>query len=332
VEVTLDRLEMVFPMPTRPVDGLIRLRRRGGRQGGDHKAGVVASGPHLGFEDAPPWLGPGRRRRGTLGIQAAAVWRVGVMGLCKGRRLLVQMACCLEDGFGGAEQDRMACEAEDESDERPRRASLDHLRGGAMAVAADPDRGLGPVATQNGQEPDQDHRLLRTGGPCARAKAGGHPRAGEPCKDQERQIAIVLVIMIIERELLLSVGRIVCMIEVEHDGRRRLRVAGDAVGAQRPGEPIEVLTIHTVCKPREGWRTRQVLLGSQGRTLTPQLKQWIATAAVGSMAVGIAGGNVIATLGQEVAEWMSNVGGMAGIVDGGRQACGEANLAIDATE
>ena len=229
------------------------------------------------------------------------------MSLGKGGPLLVQMACFLEDGFGVAEQDRMACEAEDEIDAMPMRESLDHLRGWRNGyVAADQDRGLGPVATQQGQEPDQDHRMLRTGGPCARAKAGGHQRAGEPFKDQERQIVIVLIIMIIERELLLSVGRIVCMIEVEHDGRRRLRVAGDEVGSQRPGEPREVLTIHTVCKPREGWRTRQVLLGSQGRTLSPQLKQWIATEAVGIIAVGIAGGHLIDTLGQEVAEWVIN--------------------------
>jgi len=152
------------------------------------------------------------------------------MRVCKGALLLVQMACFLEDGFGVAEQDRIACEAEDEIDEMPMREYLDHLRGGEMAVAADQDMGLGPVATQKGQEPDQDHRILRTGGPCARAKAGGHQRAGEPFKDQERQIAIVLIIMIIERELLLSVGRIVCMIQVEHDGRVGARPPVDHLG------------------------------------------------------------------------------------------------------
>jgi hypothetical protein len=87
-----------------------------------------------------------------------------------------------------------------------------------------------------------------------------------------------------------------------------------------------------VFKPREGWRTRQVLLGSQGRTLNPQLQQWSATEAVSIIAVGIAGGNVIDTLGQEVTEWVIHGGGMACLLDGGRQACGEANLAIDATE
>jgi hypothetical protein len=127
-------------------------------------------------------------------------------------------------------------------------------------------------------------------------------------------------------------GRIVRVIQVEHDGRRRLRVAGDEVGAQRLGQPIEVLPVHAVFKPREGRRTRQILLWSQREALHTELKQRIATEAVGIIAVGIAGGNLIDTLGQEVAEWVINVGWMACIVDGGRQACGEANLAIDAAE
>jgi len=37
-------------------------------------------------------------------------------------------------------------------------------------------------------------------------------------------------------------------------------------------------------------------------------------------------------LGQEVAQGMINVGRMACVVYGGREACGEANLAIDAAE
>src|SRR5262249_40689263 len=85
-------------------------------------------------------------------------------------------------------------------------------------------------------------------------------------------------------------------------------------------------------KPREGRRTRQVLLGSQGEVLHAQLKQRVVTEAVGVIAVRIAGGELIDTLGQEVAQGVINVGGMTCIVDGGREACGEANLAIDAAE
>jgi hypothetical protein len=122
------------------------------------------------------------------------------------------------------------------------------------------------------------------------------------------------------------------VIQVEHDSRRRLWVAGDEVGHQRLGQPIEVFPVHAVCKPREGRRTRQVLLWSQGEVLHAQLKQRVATEAVGVMAVRIAGGELIDTLGQEVAQGVINVGGMTWIVDGGREACGEANLAIDAAE
>ena len=59
---------------------------------------------------------------------------------------------------------------------------LDHLRCGEMAVPADQDMGPGPVATQEGEEPDQDHRVLRAGRPRPRAEAGRHQRAGEPFK------------------------------------------------------------------------------------------------------------------------------------------------------
>ena len=54
VEVTLDRLDIVFTIPTRTVDVLIHALRGGGRQGGDDKAWIVASGHHFGFEDDPP--------------------------------------------------------------------------------------------------------------------------------------------------------------------------------------------------------------------------------------------------------------------------------------
>src|SRR5215471_13428752 len=138
--------------------------------------------------------------------------------------------------------------------------------------------------------------------------------------------------MIVEREFLLPVGGIVGVIEVQDYGCRRLRVARDKVGYQRLGQPIEVLPVHTVFKPREGRRTRQVLLWSQGEALHAQLKQRVATEAVGVMAVRIAGGELIDPLSQEVSQRVINGGGMACIVDGGREACGEANLAIDAAE
>jgi hypothetical protein len=87
-----------------------------------------------------------------------------------------------------------------------------------------------------------------------------------------------------------------------------------------------------VFKPREGRRTREVLLWSQWGALHAQLKQGIATKAVGIIAVRIARGDLIDTLGQEVAQGVINVGRMARIVYGCCEACGKANLTIDAAE
>src|SRR6266436_3523336 len=81
----------------------------------------------------------------------------------------------------------------------------------------------------------------------------------------------MLLIMVVEREFLRPGGRIVRGIEVEHHGGRRVRVARDAVCSQRRREPREVLPVHTVCKPRAGRGTREVLLWSQGGRSTPSV-------------------------------------------------------------
>lgn len=138
--------------------------------------------------------------------------------------------------------------------------------------------------------------------------------------------------MIVEGKLLLSVGRIVGVIQVEHDGRRRLRVAVNAVRHQRLGQPLEVLPGHAVFKPRKGRGTRQVLRWRQRAALHTQLKERGVTQAGGIIAVRVAGGDLREPLGQEVAQGVIDVGGMTGVVDSGREACGEAHLAIDATQ
>ena len=96
------------------------------------------------------------------------------MSLREGRPLLVQPPCLLDDGCGVTQQDRIAGEAKDEITQVPMGEHLEHFRGGTMAIAPDEDRGPGPVAPQQGEEPDQDHRILHASGPCARAEAGRH--------------------------------------------------------------------------------------------------------------------------------------------------------------
>ena len=115
--------------------------------------------------------------KAKLGIETAAVGRARMMGLRQGSSLLVQTARLLHDRCGVAQQDRIAGQAKDEIDQVPMGQHLDHLRGSEMAISTDQDMSPGPVATQEGQKPDQDHRVLRASRPCPRAKAGRHQRA-----------------------------------------------------------------------------------------------------------------------------------------------------------
>jgi len=51
--------------------------------------------------------------------------------------------------------------------------------------------------------------------------------------------------------------------------------------------------------------------------------------AIGIVAIGIAGGDLVDTLREEIPEGMVNVGRMPFIMDGRRKAVGETNLAVD---
>jgi hypothetical protein len=125
------------------------------------------------------------------------------MGLGTGGPLLVEPAGLLSDGSRLAEQDGITSHAEDEIGEAPLGKDLNDLWGGEVTVATAEDMGSGPVAPQRGQEPDQDHRVFRADRTPPRTEAGGYSRMRRPFENDEGQIAIALVVLVIEGELLL---------------------------------------------------------------------------------------------------------------------------------
>ena len=174
-------------------------------------------------------------------------------------------------GRGLAEQDGIASEAKDKIGPAVGGDHVDDLRGGKMTVAADQDVGVGPVVTQIGQQPDQDHGIFGPGGAGARAQVGRDQRMGGPFENEERQRAMVLIVMIIEGKLLLAMGGIIGVIQIEHDSGGRLRVTGDEVVHEGPREPIEVFAVY-LCSRRENvGRTGQACSGLQGGRSTPSL-------------------------------------------------------------
>src|SRR4051812_41894581 len=109
-----------------------------------------------------------------------------------------------------------------------------------------------------------------------------------PFENEERQRAIVLIVMVIEGKLWLAMGGIIGVIEIEHEGRRGLWVAGNKMIHQGGGETGEVFAVHLVFKTREGGRTRQVVLRVQGTPLDSQCEQGVMTETVGVIPVCIA--------------------------------------------
>ena len=81
--------------------------------------------------------------------------------------------------------------------------------------------------------------------------------------------------VVIEREFLLAMGRVISMIEVEHNGGGRLGVAGDEMIDQGMGKSVEVLAVDAVFKTRKGGGTRQVLRGLQGEPLHAELRRFL---------------------------------------------------------
>jgi hypothetical protein len=153
-----------------------------------------------------------------------------------------------------------------------------------------------------------------------------------PFENEERQVAIALVVMVREGERLLPMRRVLRVIEVEHNGGGGLWGTGNKVIHERQRQAIEILAVDAVFQACEGGATGQVLLGLQGRPLDPELEQGVVPKAIGSIAVRIPGGDVIDTLGKEGTEGMVDIGRMPLVLYGSGKACGEANLAVDTTQ
>ena len=78
------------------------------------------------------------------------------MGLGERHPLVVETPRLLEGGRGLAEQDGIAREAKDKIRPAVGGDHIDDLRGGKMTIAADQHVGVGPVAPEIRQQPDQD--------------------------------------------------------------------------------------------------------------------------------------------------------------------------------
>ena len=287
VAVRLDRLAIVFAIPAGAIEVFVEHLGCGRLKRGHHKAWVIARPHDFGLEHHPPWLRPGPRGIDELVIEAAPGRRCLVMGLGERDPLVMEPPRLLDDGSGLAEQDGIASEPKDTIGPASMRDHLDHLWRGNMTLATDKDVRVRPVVTQIRQEPGQDHRIFCPTGTGARAQGGRDQGVRGPCKNEDWEIAMVLIVMIIEGKLLLTMRGIIGVVHIEDKGGRGLGVAGDAVVHQGACETIQIFTVHLVLQTGERGGTRSVVLRLQGTPLHPEFEQGVMAEVIGVIRVRI---------------------------------------------
>jgi hypothetical protein len=297
VEVILHRLDIVCAIATGAIE--VFVEPLGGRrlQGGHHKAGVSVLLHDFRLEDDPPGLRPGPGGRDKLVIETAT--RRGRLTIGLGQRdpLAMETPRLLQSGRGLAPQDGMAREAQNNIRPAVGGDDVDDLRGGTMTLAADQHVGVGPGVPQIRQQPDQEHRLFGPGRAGARTQVGRDQGMRRPFANEERQRAMVLLVMSRERNLLLAVRRIVRVVAIQDNGGGGLGVAGDAVVHQGTCEPIEIFAVDVMLQTRERRGTGSVMGRVQGWPLHAEFKHRVTAETIGVIGVRIPRGELIDTLG-----------------------------------
>ena len=324
---TLHRLDRVFTIPAGAIEVFVQHLGWGGRKRGDATAWMIPCAHDCRLAPHPPGAGP--RRLAQLLIATAPRREPLTRGRCQSGSLLMPMARVLEEGFRVTEQDGVASEAKDTIGQASGGDHVHALGGRDMAVAADEARGVGPALTQVRQETGQNPSMLRACGACPGPAGRCAQRRSRSLKAKEGQSVRTLVVRVIEGECLLARRAVIGVIEGKHDGRGGLCVAGPKVVHEGRGETREVLAVHVVLKARERGSPGQVLRGLQRKPLHSQLAQGVTPEALGSVAIGIAGGALVETLRAELPEGIVDGGRRPLIMDGRRKVFGATNLAID---
>ena len=297
VEVILHGLDSIFAIAPGAIEVFVEHLGGGRLKRGHHKAGVIARSHDFSLQYDPPGLCPGPCSIDELVIEAATGRKRLAMGLGQGDPLVLETPCLLDGGSGLTEQDGIASEAKDKIRPAVGRDHVDDLGGSKMTIAADQNMGVGPVAPQIRQQPDQNHGIFGPGRAGARTQVGCDKGMRRPFKNEEWQIAVVLIVMIVERKLLLAIRRIIRVVEIKDNSGRRLGVAGNEMIHKGPREPREVLTVDVVLQARERRGAGSIVGRIQRRPLHPEFEQGVTAETIGVIGVGIPRRDLIDALG-----------------------------------
>ena len=206
---------------------------------------------------------------------------------------------------------------------------LHDLWGREVTIATHEDVGIRPVAPEVRQQPHQDHRIFQARRPLPRSEAGGHQGVGGAFKDKQRQVAMTLIVVIIEGAFLLAMRGVLRVIEVKDNRHWRLGVTRNEMVPQTRASDGRDRGASRYVSRREKVGAGEVLGRLPGDPLYTELKHGVVPKAIGIVAVGIPAGDLIDTLGEEVAEGMIDIRRVAPVTYGSGQALCKADLAVD---
>ena len=330
--VALDRLDIVFAIAPSAVAVLVHVLGWRVRHRCYDKPRVVPRSHAFGFDDDPPRLLPGGGGRGEVLIETAAGRQRLIIGKREGRPLSEQVAGRLHGWGRLAEEHGIARQAKDEIAVAPRGKALHDLWGREVTSATHEEGGSRPVVPEVRSQAHQDHRIFQARGPLAWAEAGGHQGVGGACKETQRQVAMTLIVVILAGACLLARRGVLRVIEVKAKRRWRLGVTRHEMVHNRARPTGEIGARHAVFEAREGRGAGEVLGRLQGDPLYTELQHGVVPKAIGIVAVGIPAGDLIETLGEEVAEGMIDIRRVAPVTYGSGQALGQADLAVDTAQ
>jgi hypothetical protein len=190
---------------------------------------------------------------------------------------------------------------------------------------------VGPGATQIGQKTHPDHGIFGSCGAGPWTQGSGDERLGGACKNAQRQVAMVLVGMVIQGECLLPMRGIIGMVHIEDNRWGRLGITRHKVVDQGAREAIEVLAVSLLVQTGHSGRAGSVRLGVQGRPLETECDEGIPAEAMGIVSVRIPRRDLRDAVGQQVVQWMIYVGLVTLIMDRRREACSQPKLAVAAS-
>ena len=135
--------------------------------------------------------------------------------------------------------------------------------------------------------------------------------------------------MAVKAERLLAVGRILGVVQIDHD---RLGVAGNERIDEGGCHPVDVLGRDGIRQARERRPTGPVHRLIQRAALHPELEPRIAAPRIGVVAIFVSAADLNGALGDPVTQGRGDVGGVALLVDGLGETLGQTDLPVDAAQ